>query len=272
MEWRMPRYKRLYLLIVAAGLTLLVYKTNIEFLIEGEYVSESLQSDCRAIAKQHELTITTLTKNSASYITEWIEYHLLVGVDHFYILDNESTDNLFHTLKPYIVKGIVTYVPWKDYFYRDVKFQNNLKTQQKGLAYAIGLYGCQSHWTALIDDDEFIVPKNGRSIKGVLKDYSDYGGLALGWAWFGSNGHISRPEGLVIESYTRRKAKLDILYKTIIQPKYFKRIKTVHYPVFYQNYSLVTEKFEKLSLLPEHIKRLAYSWNHPTSDTIQVTL
>jgi hypothetical protein len=39
------------------------------------------------------LFIGAIIYNEAEYIAEWIEYHLLVGVQKFYIFDNESTDN-----------------------------------------------------------------------------------------------------------------------------------------------------------------------------------
>ena len=245
---------------------------DVGFLLRGEYSSSVLVSKCRKPSAPFELTITTLTKNSASYIKEWIEYHLMMGVDHFYILDNESTDDTYSVLLPYIEKQLITYVPWRDSSYRDAQFQTALNTQQKGMAYALSLYGCKSQWTALIDDDEFLLPKGNRTVKKVLKKYTNYGGLAIGWAWFGSNGHISKPEDLVIESFTKRRTELDILYKAIIQPQYFKRMKTVHYPAFNQGYSLVTEHFDVLSPIPEHVKKLAFTLNHPTSDIIQVRI
>ena len=250
-----------------------LHVVDVQFLLRGEFSSPVLVSKChKRTAGPHKLTITTLTKNSASYIREWIEYHLLIGVDHFFILDNESVDDVHSVLLPYIERNLITYVPWRDNSYRDAQFQINLNTQQKGMAYALSLYGCQSQWTALIDDDEFLLTKGNASVKGVLKDYTEYGGLAIGWAWFGSNGHIKKPTGLVIESFTKRRKELDILYKTIIQPKHFKRMKTIHYPGFNNGYSLVTENFEELSLLPEHVKKLAYTLNHPTSNIIQVRL
>lgn len=240
-------------------------------MLKGEYASKVLMSNCQEPKKTHHLSITTLTRNSASFIKEWLEYHLLIGVDHFYILDNESGDGLYSVLKPYIEKKTVTYIPWKDDSYRDAQLKMSLNTQQKGLVYALSLYGCKSDWIALIDDDEFILPKGNRTLKDILNDYTDYGGLALGWAWFGSNGHISKPDNnLVVETFTKRRADLDILYKTIIQPKYFRRMKTIHYPVLESGYPLVTEHFNIVSTIPEHVKKFAYKLNDPTNDFIQL--
>lgn len=264
--------KRIFCLLMGFTVLALSYLhiVDVKFLMKGEHSSPLLKSKCRKPQNTYGLTITTLTKNSASYIREWIEYHLLVGVDHFFILDNESTDDVYSVLLPYIEKRLVTYVPWKDSTYIDAQFHSVLNTQQKGMAYALSLYGCKSNWTALIDDDEFLLPKRNKTLKQILKDYTPYGGLAIGWAWFGSNGHIKKPHTLVLEAFTKRRKELDILYKAIIQPKYFNRMKTVHYPAFNDGHGLVTEKFDRLSLLPEHVKKLAYTLNHPTSDIIQV--
>ena len=262
---------------IFAGFTILalsyLHVVDVGFLLQGEFASPMLKAKClQSLQERHRLTITTLTKNSASYIKEWIEYHLLVGVDHFFILDNESIDNVYSVLQPYIEQNLITYIPWRDSYYLDAQLQATLNTQQKGIVYALSLYGCKSQWTALIDDDEFLLPKGNTTVKDVLKFYTDYGGLAVGWAWFGSNGHSSKPDAMVIESFTKRRRELDVIYKTIIQPKYFKRLKTIHFPVFHQNYSLVTENYEVLSPITEHVKKLAYTLNHPTSDIIQVKL
>ena len=37
--------------------------------------------------KKHQLSICAIFKNEAKFLKEWIEYHRLVGVDHFYLYD-----------------------------------------------------------------------------------------------------------------------------------------------------------------------------------------
>ena len=41
------------------------------------------------------LSLTLIVKNEAFYIKEWIEFHRMIGVTHFYIYDNESSDDLY---------------------------------------------------------------------------------------------------------------------------------------------------------------------------------
>ena len=42
----------------------------------------------------YDLAVVAIMKNEAPYVKEWLDYHLLAGVDHFFIYDNETPDNL----------------------------------------------------------------------------------------------------------------------------------------------------------------------------------
>ena len=54
----------------------------------------------------------SMIKNEGPYFEEWINYGRLVGIDHYYLYDNESDDDTFEILKPYIDKAIVTHIKW----------------------------------------------------------------------------------------------------------------------------------------------------------------
>jgi hypothetical protein len=40
----------------------------------------------------HTLCVITRVRNRASYLSEWVDYHRLLGVDHFYVVDDCSDD------------------------------------------------------------------------------------------------------------------------------------------------------------------------------------
>lgn len=58
--------------------------------------------------KKYYVSICAIFKNEAKYLKEWIDYHLIVGVDHFYLYNNYSDDNYEKVLKPYIQRQLVT--------------------------------------------------------------------------------------------------------------------------------------------------------------------
>ena len=49
-----------------------------------------------------DLAIATMFQDEARWLKEWLEYHLLVGVQHFYLYNNLSSDNYQDVLQPYI--------------------------------------------------------------------------------------------------------------------------------------------------------------------------
>ena len=53
------------------------------------------------------ISIISQFRDEAKYLKEWIEFHLLVGVDDFYLTNHLSVDNYLEVLQPYIDKGIV---------------------------------------------------------------------------------------------------------------------------------------------------------------------
>jgi hypothetical protein len=61
---------------------------------------------------KHYLSVCAIFRNEGPYLREWIEFHRLQGVDHFYLYDNLSTDDGPEILAPYVETGIVTLRSW----------------------------------------------------------------------------------------------------------------------------------------------------------------
>jgi len=53
------------------------------------------------------VSIVSIFRDESKYLKEWIEFHLLVGVDKFYLVNNNSIDNFNEVLSPYILSGVV---------------------------------------------------------------------------------------------------------------------------------------------------------------------
>ena len=55
-------------------------------------------------------------EDSRKNLVEWIEFHLLIGVQHFYLYDTSqqlpSSPSLAQLLEDYIKDGLVTVVAW----------------------------------------------------------------------------------------------------------------------------------------------------------------
>lgn len=147
---------------------------------------------------KYTLGIVVIAKNEAECIEEWIAFHQAVGVEHIYLFDNESTDNMRELLIPYIDKGFLTYQPLK-----------GKMIQLKAYNLALRLFGRECKYLAFIDCDEFLFPCNNKEslVDVITKAFSksqNVGGIAVNWAMYGSSGHIEKPEGFVIENYVWR--------------------------------------------------------------------
>lgn len=145
----------------------------------------------------YDVVAVTIIRDQAPYIKEWIDYHLLAGVNHFLIYDNDSSDNLQEVLKPYAEKKLVTVMPAPQ-THRQLEAYNDAVRNFK--------YFCRL--MAFIDVDEFILPKGGKSIAQVtdeILDAADADGIAINLHNFGSNGIEKADNNVgVLERFTRR--------------------------------------------------------------------
>src|SRR5436190_22744853 len=63
-------------------------------------------------AHQYNLAVCAMFQNEARFLKEWLEFNILIGVEHFYLYNNYSTDNYLEILQPYIDAGIVDCIGW----------------------------------------------------------------------------------------------------------------------------------------------------------------
>ncbi|SCY84852.1 glycosyltransferase family 92 protein [Flavobacterium anhuiense] len=142
---------------------------------------------------KYSASICCIFKNEARYFDEWIRYHLVIGVDHFYLYNNNSDDNFLEVLQPYIEKGIVDLIEWPFNHSQMLAYEDCYKK-----------YKNDTNWLAFIDVDEFVCPLATDNIKSWLESYKNYHGVAIYWKQFGSNGKLNHNlEQLVIEQYTQ---------------------------------------------------------------------
>jgi tetratricopeptide (TPR) repeat protein len=156
------------------------------------------------------LSLCLICKDENDYLPEWLDYHILMGVDRFYIYDNESQTSLRETLKEYIEGGwvVVVNIPGK-------------AMQLYAYDHCLRTFGRNTFWMGFIDADEFLVPKTAPGLKELLKDYETYGGLAVNSIFFGSNGYQTRPAIGQVAAYTKSTHVIFLendLVKSIVQP------------------------------------------------------
>ena len=143
--------------------------------------------------KKYKVSICAIFKNEASYLKEWIEFNHLVGIDHFYLYNNNSEDDFESVLKPYIESDLVTLIEWP----------HNQK-QMECYMNCIEKYSSETKWLGFIDIDEFVVPKSTNNVYDFLKLFEkNRGSVNIYWKLFGTSGLMDRDlTGLVVEDFT----------------------------------------------------------------------
>jgi hypothetical protein len=182
----------------------------------------------------HGLSVAAMVLDENSYLPEWMAYHRLVGVDHFFLLDNGSQVPIKEVLAEEIALGRATVVDFKMRGVHREAF-NSILSQ----------FGHLTRWMAFIDPDEFLVPKSADDIPSILRDFEDFGGLAVNWMLFGSSGHKVRPSGLQIENFTTRNPDAhpsNTFVKSIIQPGKTSESGGPHHFLYKPGFFAVNEK------------------------------
>lgn len=161
-----------------------------------------------------QLAVCAIFRNQARYLAEWITFHRLVGVERFYLYDNQSTDDWRTVLAPELAEGIVEATDWYEY------------GQMKAYADCLARHRTDTRWIAFIDSDEFLFSPTGRSLPHVLSGFRGWPGVAVCSRYYGFGGWEQPPDGLVIESYLMRAPddfKPNALIKSIVFPRMTKR-------------------------------------------------
>lgn len=179
----------------------------------------------RSDLREGELALCSMVHNEADYLKEWIEFHRLVGVSHFYLYNNNSKDHYWTVLKPYVEEGIVELfdVPYDTTQLKDFG-ATHFFLQSCCYNHAISLARGSNFWLAIVDSDEFVTPVTDDSLLPILRQYAYAAGVVVYWQVYGtSNVWSIGPGELMIEKLLNKfptNADCNFLFKSIIQPPY----------------------------------------------------
>ena len=141
---------------------------------------------------RYKVSVCAIFKNESPYLMEWIEFNHIIGIEHFYLYNNNSDDDYLSVLEPYVSSGLVTLLQWP-------KNQAQMECYKD----CIEKYREETQWLGFIDIDEFIVPIAYNNIYDFLRPFeTKRGAVKIYWKMFGSSGLLDRdPHSLVTESF-----------------------------------------------------------------------
>lgn len=174
------------------------------------------------------LSACLFTKDENRFVKEWVDYHERIGVEHFYIYDNQSRIPIEKTLAKNEYGDRVEIIPFKN---------TGKITQIEAYKDCIKRSEKKTRWLAVIDTDEFIVPVaaagglwDKKAMRRFLSSYESNPALAISWMIYGSGGHETTPAS-VTKNFTLR-APADLAnnkhVKCIVQPRRVRNVLTPH--------------------------------------------
>ena len=157
------------------------------------------------------LSVGAVFREENPWLVEWLEYHIFVGVEHFFLYNNDlDTTESDEILRPYVEHGIVDNIhfpvqccqfsAWEDAMNRTCDL---------------------TEWIAMIDLDEFVFPRKSDDLREVMRNYDHYSGLVANWSIFGSSGLVERPPNQINHFLYRAKNSFieNRHIKSIVKPR-----------------------------------------------------
>lgn len=138
------------------------------------------------------LSIGAVFRMENSWLVEWLEYHRFVGVERFYLYCDEADSRVSDKiLKPYVDSGLVAlrWVREMDDIDQSPHAWRQPDVYREIIREATG----KTEWIAMIDLDEFLLPRQCDDMRELLESYEAYSGLAVHWCIFGTSGFVRRP-------------------------------------------------------------------------------
>ncbi|NPV87546.1 MAG: glycosyltransferase family 92 protein [Anaerolineae bacterium] len=196
------------------------------------------------------LSLCLIARDEEDYLQEWVDYHILVGVEHFYIYDNESKVKVRQVLDDYIRRGWVTVM--------DIA---GFPAQLFAYDHCLQMFGHTSRWMGFIDADEVLVPKTTTDLRELLAEYEPYGGLAVSSLFFGSGGCQHKPQDGQIAAFRLRTPEVhpfNRAVKCIVQPSRVLLPDSPHGFTFRQDFFCVNENGFRVDdqLFPNHVEKV----------------
>jgi hypothetical protein len=168
------------------------------------------------------ICLVAILKDEEPFLDEWLVYHKMIGIDHFFLYDDSPDLPLQQLLQPHA--AYVTVIPWF-YVHENLPGRNR---QTKAYMNAVAEYGAGFEWMTFIDGDEFIELRKHDTINEFLAGFPNADSISLRWHAFGHNGYYNDPPGLITASLIRRKIEPHYNVKSITRSRAIVNIPNAH--------------------------------------------
>ena len=163
---------------------------------KNDNLISKFENEEEKISNKYFLSIITAVRDEEEYIEEWLNYHIeKIGVEHFYIYDNESS------------LPLRTYLENVEYKYLDkitiIDWNTSEHTQQDTCNDWLNNYKSETKWFICMDVDEFIQIKENqdKSLVEFLNENSKYSSVQCLWKHYTADGKVEKTNEPVVERF-----------------------------------------------------------------------
>ena len=148
----------------------------------------------------HFFTVGAIFRNESHGIVEWIEHYLKQGANHFYLINDSSTDNSVELLEPYIIQNKITLYHTNQSPPHPLGYQRNMYNQ----FILPNLRSKATQWLLMCDIDEYVYSPIYKTIPDFLRQgVPGRAQIQVTPTLFGSNGLEKQPSS-VVQGFTKR--------------------------------------------------------------------
>jgi hypothetical protein len=142
----------------------------------------------------YNFSICAIFKNESHILEEWLLHYIYHGIEHFYLVNDNSNDNFIDIINKY--------KPYITLFNNDIQTKNVGRQSLIYEKYFRSILN-ESNWFAILDLDEFLYSPIDVFIPNIIKKYDNFSQIIVIWLHFGSNEHLYQPQS-VVEGFTKR--------------------------------------------------------------------
>ena len=132
-------------------------------------------------AYKYYCSVCLIIRDENEYLKEWFDWHISLGIEHFYIYDHGSKEPVSEYIKS-LGKEISERVTVRDWS------GSHANAQPDAYNDCLQRYNKESRWIGFIDVDEQVRVKTGQTLPEFLKGYESFAGLFMVWLTYDANG------------------------------------------------------------------------------------
>lgn len=174
--------------------------------------------------------ICAIVKDERRFIKEWADWHLSIGVDKIHVF--EDYGSVSHA-DIFVDEPRVEVMPISEYGVNNSYSSHTQLTLYKKFLHETKVNGTYD-WILFIDVDEFLMFEKDYNLARLENEYDKAPAIYLCWKCYNANGHIRRPDGGIMENYTKVSPLCDTLMwclKSMVNVKHCIGMHTLHHAI-----------------------------------------